>query len=258
MKFQEAGLSLKTKSLEGIQIGDPFFDLILKLGLERGKHKININRVVVFDGISLRSVDITKGVRNRMTVKNEGKVSQKNKGQISSLGEEVLDAGGKMVGIGSILQFQKIFMSVMKIGGLNVSDAKSKFKALLKHEGSEIGEVVYVVEKFNSPKQLPKFVTEAVDENVLAQISNHPILITNAVVDLDLAGFKTGNDLLTVKFGENYEIGSRDHGRNVIVSAVYDITDSYSGQDFKKTGFLSLNFGAFKFETLKTNRNFEE
>jgi len=41
MKFQEAGLSLKTRSLNGMQIGDPFFDFILKLGLEKRKHKIN-------------------------------------------------------------------------------------------------------------------------------------------------------------------------------------------------------------------------
>jgi hypothetical protein len=70
----QVGHSYKEIKLRGLEFGK-LLDDVVKMVLPRTASKVYINMVVVFDGISLGKLDINTDVRNRITVRNVGKVS---------------------------------------------------------------------------------------------------------------------------------------------------------------------------------------
>lgn len=263
MALEEVGISLKQMRLSGLPMGNAILDHIVKLALEPKEAEIQVARVTTFDGISLRSFDPATDIRNRMTVRGQGKVSQSPSKGLTALAEETLDAGSKVVGIGSILQFRKIGQMLLKKGGLIAHDGTAKFRADLKLNGKPIGAATYTVYKYHSLKDLPESISSLVPEDQREALLKRPALITKALVDVDLKRAPVGKDgFVQIRLGENAEIGhlSRDHGSNVIITACYDVSIKSLDQTVADVsveahkGNLALDLGPFEFQTIATSR----
>jgi len=267
MVLEEAGLSLKQMKLADLPVGGALVDQILKMALEPREAEISIARITTFDGISLRSFDPTKDIRNRMTIRREGKISLSRSTKFRPLAEETLDAGTKMIGIGSVLQMRKIGQMLLQHGGLITHGGTAKYSAELRSNGRSIGKAVYTVYKYHSLRDLPKSVQNLVPASERAEILKKPALITKALIDVDLSKAPTNKDgLVQVRLGETVDIHnlSRDGGGNVVITAFYDIAVN-SLSTAEKARFsehhnesLSLDLGPFTFETQATSRNSQD
>jgi len=264
MKLEEAGLSLKQRTLSGLPMGNAILDHIIKLAVTPKETQIQIARVTSFDGISLRNFDPNADVRNRMTIRRQGKVSQSPGSGLKALAEESLDASTKMIGIGSALQLRKIGQMLLKQSGLIEHDGTAKYKASLKLNQREIGEAVYTIYKYHSLKDLPESITNLIPESEHKNILGTPALITKALVDVDLTNAPvTKEGFVQIRLGENMDIGhlSRDHGGNVILTAFYDVSIGSFDETVKeittesRNDTLSLDLGQFEYQTIKTARN---
>ncbi len=256
MSLEEAKLSLKQRTLSSVPMGAPFLDHVAKLILEPQITDIRITRIIVFDGMSLRSFDPSTGFRNRMTIRNQGKVSQSPGENLMPLVGEGVDAVGKIVGIGSVLQFGKIGFLVAKHTKLVAHDGARRFEALLKQRGELLGKAIYTINKYHSLRKLPDSLKALAPED---EVRNRPILVTKANVEVDLRNAPVNrNGLVQIRLGDNIDTGklSRDHGRDVVVTAYHDISIVTAGANMPEryTGRLSLNLGPFDFETIRVDR----
>lgn len=255
MSLEEVKLSLKKRKLSGQPMVLVFLDHVVKLAIEPRKTAIQIDRLISFDGISLRSFDPAVDLRNRMTVRNQGKVSQSPKAKLGLLAEETLDAGTKIIGIGSVLQLRKIVYMMLKQGGLVDHDGTAQYKAVLRSKGQEIGNVVYTAYKHHSLASVPRLVipTEA-------HVVKKPALVTKTLVNIDLTNAPVNKGgLVQVRMGANVSIShlSPDHGENVVISAFHQVDVSPSGDQSAELqrqfhcGSASLDdLGPFEYETI--------
>ena len=251
---------VKGENLPGLPFGPTFLDHVVKMTLEDREAEIDITRATVFDGLSLRTFDLTKGIENRIVVKGTGRTVQKEGLSLASLAQEGLETGASVAGVVSLSQIGRFGSMLLKAAGMGrgMSDGTFKARTIVTFGGKAIGEAVYSATKYNSLKMIPDFkkkfgkhVVPYADQEALLGM---PVLITNVTADLDLKNVSRNRDgLVDVHFREDDEISGLQpsHVRDIVITTYYDVTvGEIKNPQHQKSGVLKLELGKAKYEDI--------
>lgn len=262
MSKSQESFSVKQLTLgDDLELGDPVLDNVVRLLLEPEDGKINVRRVTMMDGIDIKEVDLTTDLSHRITLKGRGRVKQDSKGSTQDIVVESIDAGGKMVGIGSLIQFGKIGRLLIQRSGLVSHDGKEIVKADLKFGDKIIGQARYTITKYNSMSDIGKALGPLephLSYGHLETLSRSSSIVSETAVDVDLSNIEPSKEgFIAVNLGENIRMNNFAPGHlgNVAITVDYLINVENARAEAAKTksGSLRLNLGRFSFQNKRTS-----
>lgn len=213
------------------------------------------------DGISTKYFDLTKDVSHRITLKGQGRVRENSKGSSREIMVETIDAGGKIVGIGSLIQLGKIGRLLVQKSGLVSHDGREIVKADLKFGDKIIGQATYTITKYNKMSDIPKALGPLegkLSYGHLEALSKTSSIVSESAVDVDLSSIEPSKQgYIAVNLGENFRMNNLEpeHLGNVAITVDYLINVENAKKEAANTrsGSLRLSVGRFTFENTKNS-----
>ena len=261
MRKSQESFSIKQLKLGDLKLGDPILDNVVRLLLEPNDGKINIRRVTFMDGISIKDFDLTEDVSRRITLKGQGRVRENSKGSNSDIMVETIDAGGNMIGIGSLIQLGKIGRLLIQKSGLVSHDGKEIVKADLKFGDKIIGQAIYTITKYSKMSDVPKALGPLegrLSYGHLEALSKTSSIVSESAVDVDLSSIEPSKQgYIAVNLGENFKMNnfSPEHLGDVAITVDYliNVENTRKEAASTKSGSLRLSLGRFTFENTKNS-----
>ena len=171
----ETKLEVKQLHINNIPTGRFFLDHVVKMTLGQVS-AITIEKVFVFDGLSLRRLDLKDDVRSKITIKKSGKVSISPKNDPSFVGTSsvVMNA----VGVGFVSQIPDFLYNHTSLQ----PDQASRFSAILKQGGGVLGGFKSFSEKYNrfsKPRTIFPNLARSIVAGDLSEIEKKPLVVTS-------------------------------------------------------------------------------
>jgi hypothetical protein len=256
---EEAGLWLKKKTWEGYPLRF-VIDASFKPLLPPSCISMSLLRVTLFDGISLRKLDMEDDWRTGITVKGMGRLSQKGVRSIAPVAGQGAEVGMRAVGLGAGVHMVRFAEELFKRNGLIQHNDTNEHRSTLRFEGNDFGRADYLGRAYYSLKRPTAIVRRIVPKADISSLIRRPVLTSRAEITLDLTNVvPKGNGYIEVSTREYTDATklSRDHARPVVLTTWYE-ADARSLDEAGREigariycGRLSKRFGPIRYEPIE-------